>query len=261
MKKSKAIELLNSDLKDIYDTLISISLYAYVSSSLFNTPNKKLSEEEIKVYNHLKKNEKRNTIYNSFMINLISIMESYLKNMLIEIILDDKSKSEKFVRKYKFERHLTSNDVVNGSEFLTISVLNDVIYHNLPKVNSLYKIITGIDILNIEGAEIKKIFKIIKLRHKMVHQANRINDRKIFLKELTLLHFITVISDWLLNIDCLILNGNLRKRTTNYTMKFYKDLGEKIELPILFNGKNEIEDNSLELLNDLLKDHKKEILI
>jgi len=62
-------------------------------------------------------------------------------------------------------------------------------------VNLLYKIFFGLDILNIKDIDIKKMFQVIKLRHKIVHKSSIINAQKVSVKLDTFLGFMNLIND------------------------------------------------------------------
>lgn len=257
MKKSKSIQFVINDFQDIYDMAKSISLYEYVNSSLFKDEKLELNPEAVKIFNHLKIFESGNNLYNYFTVNIISIMENYLQNILIEIIEKDDEKSMKFIKEYRFEKNLTPQDVIDGPRILTVNILNNIIYHNLPKVNSLYKIIYDLDILNIKDVDIKMIFQIIKLRHNIVHKSSRFNEKKVTVKLDSFLGFLNLISNWLLNIDSLIMTNDLRKRTTDYKLKFYTEIYNSMENPILEVGKFEVISNSVAEIFDKEFDNNK----
>ena len=240
MKKSKSLEITLSDFQEVFDTTFSFSLYEYVTSSLFNNPLHELNSEENKIYSHLKKFENKNALFNYLTVNLISIVETYLQNVLIEIIEKDEQKSIEFINQYRFEKAVTTQNVIDGPKKLVLDVLNDVIYHRLSKVNTLFKIIGDIDILSINGIDCEKIFQIIRIRHKLVHQSGRVRGKKLYISELTFLGFMTLFSNWILNIDSIIFNREPRKRTTDYRTKFYKQMSKSIENPVFLNGMNEI---------------------
>jgi cyclopropane fatty-acyl-phospholipid synthase-like methyltransferase len=123
MKKSQSIQYAVNDFTDIYDTILSVSVYQYVSSSFFKGSNQKLNIEEEKIYDYLKKIERQNNLYNYLTINIISIMESYLHNVLIEFIEKDDSRTLKFVNEYRFEKNITNKNVIEGPKVLTLDTL------------------------------------------------------------------------------------------------------------------------------------------
>ena len=254
MKKSKSIKFVIDDFRDIYNTVMSISLYEYINYSLFKDPKAELNKGALKVFTEIKKFEKNNKLYNYFTVHIVSIMENYLHNILIESIEADEEKSLRFIKEYKLDRNLTPQDVIDGPKLLAIKTLKTLIYHNLPKVNSIFKIIFDLDILNIENVDIKKIFRIVKLRHGIVHKSSRFKEKEVCIKQDTFLAYLDLISDWLLNIDSLIQNGRPRKRTTNYRYKFYREISSKIENPLLEVGYMEVMRESMDRIFDFSND-------
>lgn len=236
MKKSKSIEFVTEDLNSIYNTIFSLSLYEYINSSFFKASKQTLSPEDSKIYNKIRYFENNNNLFNQLTVNLISIMENYLHNILAEHINKEESKSTVFIEKYKFEKPLSPQDVIDGPKALALKTLKGVIYHNLPKINSIFNIVFNLDIINISNSNIKTIFQIIKARHLITHQSSRFEDSKISIKLDTFLKFMNIISDWLLNIDSNILTGSPRKRTVNYRMKFYREISNILNMPILEDG-------------------------
>jgi hypothetical protein len=256
MKKSKSIQFVIDDFQDIYNTAMSTSLYEYINSSLFNDQKTELSKDALKIYNEIKNFELNNKLYNYFTVNIVSIMENYLHNILVESIEKDKEKSLRFIKEYKLERNLTSQDVIDGPQLLTLKILKNLIYHNLPKVNSIFKIIFDLDILNIQNAEIEKIFRIIKLRHGIVHKSSRIKEKEVLIKQDTFLVYLSTINNWLLNIDSLVLNGKPRKRIINYRYKFYREISNKMENKVLEIGVANVIGESMNRMFDFDNENK-----
>jgi len=106
MKKSKSIQFVIDDFQDIYNTIKSISLYQYTSSSLFRDPKIELNQEAENIYNHIKKFESENNLHNYLTVNLISIMENYLQNILIEVIEKENDKSLNLLKNTDLKRIL-----------------------------------------------------------------------------------------------------------------------------------------------------------
>jgi hypothetical protein len=92
---------------------------------------------------------------------------------------------------------------------------------------------------------------IIKLRHKLVHKTNRINNKKVFVKESTFLSFMTIVSNWIQNIDSMIMNDEPRKRTVNFSKKYYREIMKLKENPILEIGKLDVIFNSVFILDKI----------
>ncbi|WP_378177852.1 hypothetical protein [Aquimarina sp. SS2-1] len=258
MKKSKSIRLFITDLDDIFETALNVSLYKFINHSLFKNSNIQTSPQEKLTYEKLKKFNNKNLLYNHLLVSIVSIMESYLHNILIESVKKDSSKSIKFVEGFNFQKALSARDVIEGPESLTLTTLQNVIYHNLPRVNILFKIIFELDILNIPNIDVKPIFTIIKIRHSIVHDSNRVKEKKFYINVITFIGFMDLIANWLLNIDSIIMNNNPRKRKKDYVLRFNKELDKYTNTPIIEKG-------TLELIKDMfsektqLYDNKSEI--
>ncbi|CAL2084581.1 hypothetical protein [Tenacibaculum sp. 190524A02b] len=250
MKKSNSINLFKTDLEDIFETALNISLYRFINPSLFKNSNIATNTEEQLTYERLKSFSEKNLIFNHLLVNVISIMESYLHNILVEEIKNDHSKTIKFVENYNFQKNLSVQDVIDGPESLTLKTLDNIIYHNLPKVNILFKTVFDLDVLKIPNSNIKTIFAIIKVRHSIVHDSNRVNGKKFYISSYTFVDYMDIITNWLLNIDCIIMNERVKKRKTDYSLRFHKELDKYVTSPI-------IEQGAFQLLNDLYNDKKK----
>ena len=264
MKNSKSIKVLNEDFKDIYDSILSLSIYQYSNSAFFNNINisPNLTDFEKEIFQQIRKFENHNYLYNSLYISIFATLETYLNNRLSEELEKNNHKCEQLILKYNMHRHYTSKDIINGPKIVAKEILDSIIYHNLPKVNSLFKIVFELDILNI--LETKRLFQIIKIRHKIVHQSGRINEVKIFVREYAILKDMTLINKWLQNIDSLTTTGKPKNTNTDFFMKFLKTISKYAASPIFEDAMVDLMQNDLNKMDGLLHENnikKKQILI
>lgn len=258
-KKTKSLKLFLVDFKEIYDAMVNISLLGYMNSAVYvNTLQDHKIIEKDATYLKVKNFSRQNNLYNFLLVNLISVTESYLQNVLIEIIDNNPQKANEFVLKYKIDRNILPQDLVDGPKKFTLRILNNIIYHNLPKVNFLFKIISNVDILNKSETDIDLLLKIINLRHKFVHKGSKHNDKKIYLGETTMLGYMNLINHWVSSIDNKIMGSNTRK--FDCRLKFYKEISTHTSSPVLINGMLYSAAVSTEILS-LHNNSKKKILL
>lgn len=253
MNKTKSIRIFINDFKEIYNTILNLALGDGIRDALFFNSKENINDTEIGIFNQLTQFSKQNLINNYLLINLISITESYLQNILFEELKREPKLYNVFLLNYKFEKNITANDLIEGPQKFVFEILDNIIYHNLPKVNSIFKIITKIDILNIEDIDTKMIFKIVKLRHKIVHGSSIINGKKIIISEVTLLGYMNLISRWLICIDNKITGAKTRR--VDYQLKFYKKISALFKTPLLVDGHKYSAAKSVEIL-DIFFDKK-----
>src|SRR5690606_36125070 len=92
--------------------------------------------------------------------------------------------------------------------------------HNLPAVNSLYKIVYGVDILALMKE--KDIFTLIKVRHRIVHHSGRIAGKRILIRESGILKAMNLISRWIERIEFFLSKKRERKTFPNYFNRFFR---------------------------------------
>lgn len=104
-------------------------------------------------------------------VNIITCLETYLSDALINSVLDNESNLKRFVENfidYK-DRSFKLCDIYNRMDNLKKLVKEDLynlMYHNLPKIRAIYKKILNIDFPN----NIDDIMKKINDRHHLVHR-------------------------------------------------------------------------------------------
>lgn len=104
-------------------------------------------------------------------VNIITCLETYLSDALINSVLDNESNLKRFVENfidYK-DRSFKLCDIYNRMDNLKKLVKKDLynlMYHNLPKIRAIYKKILNIDFPN----NIDDIMKKINDRHHLVHR-------------------------------------------------------------------------------------------
>lgn len=255
MSKTKSLEIFLNDFNEIYNTILNLSLNDHIRDALYFDSKEKLNKVEIDIFEQLKQFSRNNSINNYLLINLVSITETYLKNVIFEELEKSPNLYHKFILEYRIDKNISPKDLIDGPEKFANEILNGIIYHNFPKVNSVFKIITKIDILNVGEIDFNLIFKIIKLRHKIVHSSSKVKSKKISIREVTLLNFMNLFSNWLITIDNKILGEKTKK--VDYQMKFYRKISKLLETPLLTNGHHYSAANSTEILDNMFNDENK----
>ena len=144
-------------------------------------------------------------LYRMIYANIIAAMEAYLSKILAAAVLNDETIFWRFVNKINWNNQKVSmKDIKETYDNMNIKVqekLNELIFHNLPKVKKIYKDVLEIDIL--EDGMLECLSKAVNIRHDIVHRNGRKNK-----SEENEFHNITVdmITDLIEKVDQLVEN-------------------------------------------------------
>lgn len=111
-----------------------------------------------------------------FIVKLITLLEQYLKKRLTQEFNANEASVRNFLLKYNSERKLGVNDVIEGPQKLAISYLDDILFHNLPKVERIYFLTFNFDIKKF--CDFKRLITIVKMRHLIVHDGGKDKSNK-----------------------------------------------------------------------------------
>lgn len=112
----------------------------------------------------------RKLLYRTLYANVISSMEAYLSDRLIQKVLSSETTKRQFVERFKdFENHkISMSDIFKQMETLDSYIrktLREIIYHNLPRIKNIYKTTFGIDF-----GDVSELMKSVAIRHDIVHR-------------------------------------------------------------------------------------------
>ena len=149
------------------------------------------------------------TINRMLFVQIVTCLETYLSDTLIISIDKDRQKLERFVSSFNDykSKSIPYNHLIEEYFNLrnkVIGTLKEIRYHNIPKVQSIYKNVFGI-----EFPEVSEICKIIDLRHDLVHRNGKDKDGAV----------LTISKEMLLN-------------TYSKVYEFVKTIEEEIESSI-----------------------------
>lgn len=220
-KPSNSIQIFRKELDDILNTLLAISRYQYTYALL------KEKKEELNIpkdiFNEfitpLEKFEERNFTNNYLFINVITILETYLKDRLIEELIQFPEKKEKLLKEYNLSRKLSVKDVLCGINPLVNEILDGIIYHNFNKVDILYKIIMNTKILEFISED---IWSFVKIRHELVHRSGNVQNKKILISEFKLISMMSEVSKWAENIDYYYRKKKIKKKHISFISRYDK---------------------------------------
>lgn len=176
--------------------------------------------KEVGLYNVVNKLVKRYPdlyIQNLLLGNLIAIMECYLKDRLQESFSENKEVLDCFLKGYEHNIKITVDDVVNGPLQLANKFTNEVIFHNLRKVDNVYKAAYNIDIKKM--ADFKALNLLIRIRHAIIHDNGYIKGKRVEINNTILRDNLNEVCTWIENIDFFILNQRLKTRHVDYYRK------------------------------------------
>jgi hypothetical protein len=149
-------------------------------------------------------------IDNLFLVNLVTILEEFLKNRLVEEFEINQKAVTNFLLKYNVDKKLTTTDTINGPKKFAIELLNKVLFHNLAKVARIYLMSLDIDIIKL--CDFKTLNLVVKLRHIIVHDGGKLKGEKLKLNHNHLLNYINEVNKFVENIDFFINNGRPKQR-------------------------------------------------
>ena len=143
-----------------------------------------------------------------FFVRLVTLLEEYLKNRLIQEFDENETSIKNFLLNYTTDRKLTSIDVVNGPKILATSFLDDITFHNMPKVERVYYATFKFDIKKF--CDFKRLVIIVKLRHILVHNGGKTKSKEKLITY-SLQTCLDEINRLIENIEFCIKNGRPKK--------------------------------------------------
>jgi len=101
--------------------------------------------------------------------NIITILEVYFQNSLINLLSDDKRLLEKLTKSSKFKNNkiTLTKALLNNMNIYLKELLKNIVFHNMPDVQLLYKEVLDIEI---EYKKDEVIINAIDKRHDIVHR-------------------------------------------------------------------------------------------
>ena len=112
----------------------------------------------------------------------ISALEAYLSDTLLKEVTDKRNSALALVEKDDDlgKRRFTLKEIAGDADLVSntvLSYLRSVVYHNLPRVNALYRIVFTVDLFGLfDDDERSKLMAAINHRHDCVHRNGR-NDQ------------------------------------------------------------------------------------
>jgi hypothetical protein len=218
---SIALKRFQSNMENLLYANFTIEQYkkftAIVKDKVNNDAIKKILKEIIQ-------SKDKELIYNLIYGNIITIMEVYLKDRIIEEFRNKPTVIEIFLKGYTLERKLSVEDVLNGPIALAESIINETIFHNIKKVDAIYKIIFGFGIL--QFSDYKKLDFIVQIRHKILHQCGIVNDRQIRITPLGFIFACETVNRFVEGIDYYYRYRRIRKRYPKLILKHSTEYDE-----------------------------------
>lgn len=144
----------------------------------------------------------RKLLYRTLFANIISSMEAYLSDRLIQKVLSDAKYKRQFTEKFKdFQNEkIPLTNLFSMMDKIDSHIrksLREIIYHNLDRVKPIYK-----SVLNIDLGDIGILMKDVTVRHDIVHRNGKDKDGNM--REITkedVLNLAQRVSDFIGNIE------------------------------------------------------------
>jgi len=162
-----------NDLDDDYNVEFTEELDNLADSVLYNTKFYQTFESQIldteTLLNNVIDTDSLSPLqFKLIYTHVITIMETYLSDALINTILSNDNYIEIFVKTFYTDQKIPLNKVLetaNNIKSIIKKALLGVIFHNLDKVGKIYKNVLEIDFKNISDIE-----TIISNRHDLIHR-------------------------------------------------------------------------------------------
>ena len=175
-------EVIAYDLPDDYPISIYDSTYNNdeLKAILSNTSFFETFEQEInnleKIYQTKLENDYQIILNRLVFIAVISTMETYLKDALINTVLQSDDFLRKFVENFKDfkEKKFTLNEFFKCQDNIREKcekAMVALLYHDISKIKCIYK-----DVLNIDFGNIANITKYVLIRHDLVHRNGKTTE-------------------------------------------------------------------------------------
>ena len=193
---SKAIRQFRENIESLLSVDFTIGSYKAFVEIVKNT---KEDQELKEVLDKIIQADDKEVIYNLLYVNLVTILEVYLKDRVLEELNNNPNKIETFLNEYKFDRKMTIEDVLAGPKVLIETFLNNIVFHNIKKVDSIYQAIFLFNI--IQFCDYKRLDFIIKSRHEIVHNGGHVNNKKIRVTPVGFVYSCLEISHFVEGID------------------------------------------------------------
>lgn len=132
-----------------------------------------------KLFNNDIPDELSNLLNMMLFVNVITALETFLSDAFIGTVIGNEQLMKKFVSSNSdfSARKFTLNEIFDRMDHLEKEVRNyllDLIWHNLPKIRTIYENTFELDF----PSDIKNIYQAIAKRHDIVHRSGKTKDCK-----------------------------------------------------------------------------------
>lgn len=154
-------------------------------------------------------------LYKLLYANLITSMEAYLSDTLIKYVTENEAYLRKFTETYKpFKNQTFTTDKIftrmDHIKDIVKEELRNLMYHDLPKIKSIF-----MDSLGIDVGVIKELCKAVLIRHDIVHRNGKDKEGKehLITKE-DVEQLCVQVNEFIYNIECQLPPPSHQKRIT-----------------------------------------------
>ncbi|TET90494.1 MAG: hypothetical protein E3J35_06400 [Methanomassiliicoccales archaeon] len=158
--------------------------------------------------------------YNMFFVYLVTVLEVYLKDRIVEEMDKDPSVIEKFLKGYAIDRKITPEDLLQGPRAFVLSIIDNTSFHNLKKVEAIYNIVFGFKILRF--GKYKILNWAVQTRHSIVHRGAALAKKEPSLNVNYVIWTCQEISNFIEGVDFYIRYRRKRKRFPNLILRHAK---------------------------------------
>ncbi|MCH5220091.1 MAG: hypothetical protein J1F20_05920 [Muribaculaceae bacterium] len=144
----------------------------------------------------------KSILYKNLYANLIGIMEAYLYETILHTVMSSENSKRRFVENFK---DYTNTEISIANIYKNIDEidtrirhsLDNLLYHNLPKIKPLFK-----DTIDIDLGDISLLIKPINKRHHIIHRNGKnIQGEVVSVEKDELLNLVNIISNFIERIE------------------------------------------------------------
>ncbi len=250
-KISNALKTFNGSI----DNILFLHKSSQISLPLIKILNsrKDIPKEPKRIINNLVENSIKQEAFlrNSLFLNLVISMESYLKEKVVEELKSNPDALYKFLQGYEKGRKISIEDIYLGPLKFALSILENMSFHNLGKINKIYELVFGISLLKF--CKKKNLDLFVKIRHLLVHNNGKVKDKTLFIRDTTFILAFDSVVELIQGFDYYERYGQKRKKFSRI-WKSYDDSSK------LHNWK-EYKLNSLQSIFDKIEKRNENYLV
>lgn len=222
---SESLARFRDNINDLMD--INFAIYQYDALARIVKNTVKVSKEIGEILDELAKSRRKELPYKLFFVYLVTALEVYLKDRIEEEFEKNPESIRRFLRGFRPRKKISVDDVYVGPKAYALSLLESVSFHNLKRVDALYKTVFGFDIIPL--GDYRYLDFIIRVRHDIIHRGGRVKGKTIRVLPGGFTFRCQKVSNFVEGIDYYCRFGKKRKRFPRLYMRYDKEWDRLLE--------------------------------